>query len=217
MILPLAWHCAPGQSRPVETFDPSSTAELRKQAKRALRKRMNALRKALPATAVQKRSAKIVERLLHHSFVADARAVGLYAAMPDRGEVDLSELHNELHTRGVRLYYPFMDPSDAGYTTGLRLWRPGDRLLRRSHYFDEPDPNAPVAERGDLDVVIVPALGVTLSGDRLGFGAGFYDATLPDVCPPAKTICIGYDFQLLVELPTEPHDFKCDAVVTDKP
>lgn len=201
----------------METFDPALTDELRKQAKRALRKRMNTLRKALPATAVQKRSAKIVERLLLHSFIADAHAVSLYAAMPERGEVDLSELHNKLHARGVRLYYPFMDPSNEGFTTGFRLWRPGDKLIRRSHNFDEPDPTAPVAVRGELDVVIVPALGLTLSGDRLGFGAGFYDATLPDICPPARTICIGYDFQLLVELPTEPHDYKCDAVVTDKP
>jgi 5-formyltetrahydrofolate cyclo-ligase len=88
-------------------------------------------------------------------------------------------------------------------------------LAKRTHRFAEPNPSAPVATRGDLDLLVVPALGITLQGFRLGFGAGYYDSTLPDFCPPAKSICVGYDFQRLIELPIEAHDVACDAVVTD--
>jgi 5-formyltetrahydrofolate cyclo-ligase len=196
-------------------FDPDTLVQLRKQAKASLRKRLNSLRRALPAQAVAQRSRLIVARLATHSFLQRARGVGLYAAMPERGEVDLSALHDLLVQRGLRLYYPFMDPTAEGYTTGFRLCVPGSGLEKRGQRFAEPSPSAPIAVRGDIDVLVVPALGITLQGDRLGFGAGFYDATLPDLCPPAKSICVGYDFQLLVELPVEPHDFKCDEVITD--
>jgi 5-formyltetrahydrofolate cyclo-ligase len=147
--------------------------------------------------------------------------------MLDRREVDLGSLHELLDRRGVRIYYPFMDPvlqrdsapaeRNAQYATGFRLWQPGDVLEQRAQHFVEPSPNRPIAARGDVDVLVVPALGITSQGYRLGFGSGFYDATLPDLCPPARTIAVGYDFQLLIELPIEPHDFKCDAVVTDSP
>jgi 5-formyltetrahydrofolate cyclo-ligase len=61
----------------------------------------------------------------------------------------------------------------------------------------------------------VPALAATPDGHRLGYGKGFYDATLPDVCPPALAIAVVYSFQLLAELPVESHDHRCDLVATD--
>ncbi len=197
------------------SFDPETIANLSKQAKGALRKRLNGLRRALPMQVAAERSARVVARLREHPFLATARGVGLYAAMPEKREVDLTALHALLVERGVRVYYPFMDPTPEGYATGFRLWQAGDVLEKRGQYFVEPDPKRPIAMRGDLDLLVVPALGITVHGNRLGFGAGFYDATLPDLCPPAKTICVGYDFQLLIELPVEPHDFTCDAVITD--
>lgn len=196
-------------------FDPETLAQLRKQAKAALRKRLSALRSSLPVQSVSDRSKRIVAQLAIHPLLHSARGVGLYVAMPERGEVDLTSFHELLMQRGVRLYYPFMDRTPEGFDTGFRQCRPGDVLEKRGQRFAEPDPGAPVAARGDIDLLVVPALGITLQGDRLGFGAGFYDATLPDLCPPATTICVGYDFQLLVELPVEPHDFKCDEVITD--
>jgi 5-formyltetrahydrofolate cyclo-ligase len=205
-------------------FDSDEVASLRKQAKKALRKQLATLRHSLPERAAAERSARVVARLATHPFLQATQGVALYAAMSERREVDLSSLHDLLHARGARIYYPFMDPevevgssttAQGQYTTGFRLWQSGDVLEKRGQYFVEPDPSRPIAKRGDVDVIIVPALGVTVDGYRLGFGAGFYDATLPDLCPPAKTICVGYDFQLLIELPIEPHDFRCDAVITD--
>jgi 5-formyltetrahydrofolate cyclo-ligase len=188
---------------------------LRKQAKAALRKRLNALRRALPAQSVADRSQRIVERLLQHPYLVNARSVALFSAMPEKREVDLTELHQRLSERGLRIYYPFMDPTPEGYRMAFRLLGPGDVLAKQTQRFAEPNPSAPAAARGDLDLLVVPALGITLQGYRLGFGAGFYDAALPDFCPPAKSICVGFDFQRLIELPVEEHDVACDAVVTD--
>ncbi len=196
-------------------IDPTSEAHLRQQAKCALRHRLKALRCALPTSAVAERSRRIVGRLLVHPWLAAAQSVALYAAIHEQREPDLSALHHSLLARGVRLYYPYMERTTQGFTTGFRLLREGDVLTTQGHRFAEPCPAAPIANRGDVDVVVVPALGISAGGHRLGMGSGFYDATLPDLCPPAKSIVIGYSFQLLVELPLESHDRPCDDVVVN--
>lgn len=194
---------------------PDSVEAFRKMAKGALRKRLKAVRSALPIASVAMRSARIVARLEEHAWVQASRGVALYAAMPDRREVDVSALHEWLAARQVRLYYPFMTKIEGGHDTGFRLLAPGETLVIRDNRFAEPKSDAPRARRGDIDVVIVPAVAVSLDGYRVGMGSGFYDVTLPDVCPPAKSIAVAYDFQRMVEVPCEPHDFRCDAVITD--
>jgi 5-formyltetrahydrofolate cyclo-ligase len=56
---------------------------------------------------------------------------------------------------------------------------------------------------------------VASDGTRLGFGSGFYDATLPEFCPPALAVAAVYHFQLLGELPLEGHDVRCARIVTE--
>jgi len=196
-------------------LDRDSATNLSRQAKTALRRRLSSLRRALPTSAAAERSARIVSRLLCHPWLEAAQSVALYAAMRAEREPDLTALHHALRERDVRIFYPFMDKSSNGYTTGFRLLRSSDELTTRGRPFAEPCPDAPTAQRGDVDVAIVPALGVTQNGYRLGMGSGFYDSTLPDLCPPAKSIVIGYDFQLLIELPIEAHDWQCDDVLID--
>jgi 5-formyltetrahydrofolate cyclo-ligase len=196
--------------------DADTWAALGQRAKKQLRARLSATRRALPASAVQARSARIVELLCGLAPLADARTVAAFWPMEGRAEVDLRGLDRWLGERGVARYYPFMDPKGAGFTTGFRRIAGVDDLQLRGRRFVEPPPTAPIAVRGDLDVVLVPALAVTPEGHRLGFGSGFYDATLPDVAPPALTIAVAFSFQLLAELFIEPHDVACDLVVTDR-
>lgn len=189
---------------------------LGQRAKKHLRARLSATRQALPPSAVQARSARIVEALASLGPLRAARAVAAFWPMAERAEVDLRELDRALGERGVARFYPFMDPKGSGFTTGFRRIESSADLQLRGRRFVEPPHEAPVAGRGDVDVVLVPALAVTPTGHRLGFGSGFYDATLPDLAPPALTIAVAFSFQLLGELFIEPHDLACDLVVTDR-
>jgi len=184
-------------------------------AKKKLRERSRATRRALPPAAVQARSGRIVELLQRLEPVRSARAVASFWPMEGRSEVDLRALDRWMGERGTARYYPFMDPKGSGFVTGFRRIERSDDLVDRGQKFAEPPRDAAVAQRGDIDVVIVPALVVTPDGHRLGYGRGFYDATLPDVAPPALTIVVAFSFQLVGELFVESHDVRCDLVVTD--
>lgn len=203
----------PGSLTP--SFDDAEIADVAEAAKVELRKRMRAVRAAHPAEALKARGQALVERALLLDAFENSRALALFFPMADRKEVDLRELDAEARRRGKRVYYPFLEQRGTALVSGLRLTASLSDLEDRGHRFLEPSPSSAQAERGDVDLLFVPALAVAPSGHRLGYGAGFYDSLLPDVCPPARAVVVAYDFQLLADLPVLAHDVACDLVVTD--
>jgi 5-formyltetrahydrofolate cyclo-ligase len=193
--------------------DPSADDLLRHRVKAELRKRMRGLRKALPAAASAARSARIVENLLALGPVASARAVALFWPIEDRREVDLRALDAALRARGARVAYPAVDPESRDMA--FRFVDEPAAMAERGLGFCEPPAEAPEAAPGSIDVVVVPALAVDPSGQRLGYGAGFYDRTLPRFSPPAVAVSVAFDFQLLAELPVTSGDVPVSWVVTD--
>lgn len=73
----------------------------------------------------------------------------------------------------------------------------------------------PPPDPGIVDVVIVPGTAFTPDGRRLGQGGGWYDRFLPRLRPGTPTIGVGFEPQLVDDLPVEAHDVCLDLVVTD--
>ena len=69
------------------------------------------------------------------------------------------------------------------------------------------------AASAEPDVLIVPLLGFTSSGARLGQGGGHYDRWLADH-PDTLAIGLAWDVQELPALPVEAHDRPLAAVIT---
>ncbi|MCC6902962.1 MAG: 5-formyltetrahydrofolate cyclo-ligase [Polyangiaceae bacterium] len=200
----------------VAELEKSELEALLAQAKRQLRTRMKGLRSALPPSAIAARSAKVIERLGELPALASAQRVALFWPITRKNELDLRPLDAALRARGVRLCYPFMTPTESGFHTGFRWLDDPARLEERGRGFMEPPAGAPEAARGEVDLVVVPALAASADGHRIGYGIGYYDVTLPDVCPPAVSVIVAFSFQLLAEAPHDQGDFACDWVVTDE-
>lgn len=200
----------------MEPLDPQLLAEVGARAKGQLRARMKAMRKAYPSAALAERSARIVERVAGLSEFASAGSVALFWPVVELGEVDVRPLDELARAANKRVYYPGFRRLPGGeLTSELRLTAVGGELVPGEKRFLEPLLEAPVAKRGEVELIVVPALAAALSGHRLGFGLGFYDTLLPDFRPPARAVVVVFDFQMLAELPTEPHDAACDLVVSD--
>lgn len=78
-------------------------------------------------------------------------------------------------------------------------------------------PSAPAgaAERiSDADLVLVPAVAVDRSGNRLGRGGGYYDRSLALVRPGTRILAILDPEDVLDHVPVEPHDHAVHGVVT---
>jgi 5-formyltetrahydrofolate cyclo-ligase len=191
-------------------IDEGAENALRYRAKAALRQRVRALRNTIPGEALAARSQRIVLSVLALPALAAARSVALFWPIEGRNEVDLRPLDAELRARGTRIAYPSID--EARVMT-FRWTDDPAAMEERGLGFREPMPGA--LEVDALDVVIVPALQLDPRGHRLGYGAGFYDRTLPRFCPPAVAIGVGFDFQVIAEVPITEGDVPVDIVVTD--
>jgi 5-formyltetrahydrofolate cyclo-ligase len=195
-------------------MEPSTDVEtlLRYKAKAVLRQRARTLRNTIPIEAIVQRSAGIVRQLDGVAELAQARTAALFYPMERRHEVDLRPLDAGLRARGARIAYPVIDPETRRMT--FRFTASLADLGERGQTYLEPALDA--EEAAELDVILVPALQVDGSGHRIGYGAGFYDRTLPRYLPHARTIIVAFDFQLIAEVPVTDGDVACDVVVTDQ-
>lgn len=184
---------------------------IRLKVKAELRKRLRGVRKTTPAEACAVRSAAIVSALEAHASVRAAKSVALFWPIEERHEVDLRPLDASLRARGVSVAYPAIDP-ETGEMSFKRV-DDASSMAEAGHGFSEPPLEATVLHA--LDVVVVPAIGVDPTGHRIGYGAGYYDRTLPRFCPPGASIAVAYDWQLLAEVPFTSEDVRCHWVVTD--
>ncbi len=67
----------------------------------------------------------------------------------------------------------------------------------------------------EIDLVLVPGLVFDLTGERLGYGRGFYDRLLAELTDTTVRIGLAFDCQVLETLPREEHDQPVDWLVTE--
>jgi 5-formyltetrahydrofolate cyclo-ligase len=181
---------------------------LRSYAKRELRTRMQSIRKLLPDDSTEERSTKACAAVLALPEFQSARVVAGYIAM--RKELDVSDALVAAADSGKRVVLPRI--TDEGLV--FHLHAPGTPLVENDWGVLEPDPNAEQVAIADIDLMLVPALALDLRGYRLGYGKSFYDRVLPQLTH-GRAVGIVYDFQLLAEVPDEPHDQRVHWIVTD--
>jgi 5-formyltetrahydrofolate cyclo-ligase len=125
-------------------------------------------------------------------------------------EPDTRRLLYALWKRGTYVLLPLLLPGgdlDWASYEGPDSLIPGARGLLEP---GEPARGADAIARAD--VVLVPALAVDTSGNRLGRGGGSFDRALARVGPLIPVIALLYDEELVGSVPAEPHDRKVTAV-----
>jgi 5-formyltetrahydrofolate cyclo-ligase len=192
-------------------IDPEALAVFKRKAKIHMRKRARAVRGSMSSGAIATRSAEIVRRLSEHPLIVAATGVALFHPMEGKHEVDLRALDASIRARGGRVAYPSIDPDTREMV--FRWVADPSAMEERGLGFSEP--NAEDPEATGVEVIVVPALAVDPRGHRIGYGAGFYDRTIPRYVPPARTIAVAFDFQLVPEVPETEGDVTVEWIVTD--
>ncbi|MBQ3097385.1 MAG: 5-formyltetrahydrofolate cyclo-ligase [Kiritimatiellae bacterium] len=176
-------------------------------SKRELRKIMKARRREVPLEERNAYSAALCELLLEREDVQCAiGAKGVFAVyLASKEEIDLSLLIERLWTANCRVVVPAW--RDDIYR--LIAYSPKTKLVAGPMGILEPalegDGLKSVAE-GDVAVWIVPGLAFSRSGARLGYGGGWYDRFLAKSDPSSISLGVAYPFQIVDDLPLEPHD-----------
>lgn len=131
-------------------------------------------------------------------------------------EIPTHALVRRLRAAGAEIALPVV--LEPGKPLIFRLWEPGEELVssRGPGRFVIPAPPE-TAPAVSPDVLVVPLAGFDARGNRLGYGAGFYDRTLALLRSAKRIEAIGYAFavQELPAVPAEAHDERLDAIATD--
>lgn len=79
----------------------------------------------------------------------------------------------------------------------------------------QPTAFQPVCMPEQIAAILVPGIGFSPDGHRLGRGAGFYDRFLRNH-PEALRIGIAFEEQMTEKIPVDPWDEKVDVILTDR-
>jgi len=132
--------------------------------------------------------------------------------MPMRSEINPLPLLRRLAEQGASLALPAI--AGRGKPLIMRAWKFGDPFKPGQWGIREPMPEAPEV---DPDVLIVPLACFDRTGQRIGYGAGYYDMTIQRLRAIKKITAIGIAFALqeIERVPATERDERLDLVLTE--
>ncbi|WP_439648933.1 5-formyltetrahydrofolate cyclo-ligase [Erythrobacter ani] len=182
---------------------PQSKTELRKTLRKTRREHVAAQSDAIRALLFHRPPAPLLAKIGHDAVI------GLYSAAAS--EAPAGGYAQFFQEAGHTIALPAFTAANAPMTFREHTDPFGSGDLEMGP-FDIAQPGADAREILP-DVLFVPLVGFTASGERLGQGGGHYDRWLTEH-PGRMAIGLAWDAQLCDTLPTEPHDIVLDAVVT---
>lgn len=135
----------------------------------------------------------------------------ILAYYPINDEINTVPIIEYALREGKRVALPISSTVD--YTLTFRLISSLDELKNGAYSIPEPTEDAEIFNNETKALCIVPGLSFDRSGNRLGYGKGFYDRFLSEFNGTTVGLC--YSEFLLDKLPTDKNDRTVDIVVSD--
>jgi len=129
--------------------------------------------------------------------------------MPIHTELDILPAMHALHENGHALCVPVI----MGKAMPLRFsaWTPETKMVKGPF-------GAMVPERSQWlrpELLLCPMLAFDATGQRMGYGGGFYDRSIAALAP-VRALGFAYAAQKVDTLPHEPTDMPLEGVITEK-
>ncbi len=150
-------------------------------------------------------SEKIQKRLKKINAFRNAQKIGVY--YPIGSEILTQDIIQELLSNGKDVFLPKV----LGEKIEFRKIINFSSLEKGS--FDIMEPKDDCQIDNDLEVVLVPTVGISPIGVRLGYGRGFYDRFLAE--HKTTTISLTLEKQIVKNIPKSEHDIIIDWIITE--
>ena len=181
--------------------------------KKQLRKKILALRDALPPEERRKKSASIHLHLFSLPEFVAAQSVAFFVSF--KSEVLTESMIREALALSKVVAVPTTDLTNRRLLFSRIIDYTGD-LAPGTWGILEPQPDRvrPVALE-EIDLVITPGAAFDQRGQRIGYGGGFYDGLLKSFHKPS--VALAYAVQMAEEVPTvSGHDQPVDIIITEE-
>ena len=152
----------------------------------------------------------IAAGIIDSPLFKNASMLLIYA--PLENEINLLPLAHMARKRGMPIAFPRCDKETN--TMQFYFLPEGQKLTPGAYGIPEPPEDAPVCVPDRNALCVVPALSYDLTGNRIGYGKGYYDRYLATF--PGVKIGAIYAAMLLKSVPTEAHDLPVDWLFTER-
>lgn len=151
-------------------------------------------------------------RIFESSISRNRNSYIIAGFWPISDEIDVRPIIAELHKAGSLIGLPVV--VGEGKPLIFRAWEPGLILDKGGFGTCHPSP-----EQAEVfpEVLLVPLLAFDMSGQRLGWGGGFYDRTISKLRAKGSvtTVGVAYNNQRVDYVPHMETDEPLDWIVTD--
>lgn len=174
-----------------------------------IRKEMHKLREAITQEEVSGKSKLILENLLSLERFKKAYTMMVYVSK--KGEVDTHELIRKC-LAGKAVVVPKIDrkkneiiPCKINSLEELEL---GSFSVLEPKFSEE-------IRREKIDLFVVPGLAFDLSGNRVGYGHGYWDRFLKGI-DKKRIVGLCFENHIKEKIEVQPHDISVSKIVTEK-
>lgn len=173
--------------------------------KQELRRVIREKKRAMTQEEILTASALLAEQFYQTPQYKNAKTI--YGYLPYNQEVRTVPMLRQALLDGKKVAVPKV------YGDEMRFIYMEDLEKTATGYAGIPEPIAdePVAH-DPTALVLMPGLAFDRTGNRMGYGGGFYDKFLADE-PDHPTVALCYEFQLLPSVPREEYDVPVDVVL----
>lgn len=187
-------------------------------AKNILRKEIKQRVNALSEDEKLKQSQIVISKVIKHEKYLKCKRLSVFLSMND--EIKTDALVSHALTNNKTVFIPkytatSMDMLKLDSMEDLKNLPKTKWNIKQPAIDDTSRENA--IDNGGLDVIIMPGLGFSNHGDRLGRGKGYYDTYLQRLsennCFPFL-LAVAYKCQICDEIPTDDNDKPVNCVLT---
>ena len=153
----------------------------------------------------------ILKKVIDSDIYKNSESIFIYVSFGS--EVDTKEIINYALMDNKKIYVPKTDKSKKEMKA-IRI-HSLDKMIVDKWGILEPidvDKNK-FGEKFDL--IIMPGVVFDRSGNRIGYGGGYYDKYISAIKCKSVKLALAYDFQVINKIESEEHDINVDCIITN--
>ena len=193
----------------VNRFYASVLNAVKENIRRSLLKR----RRSLPKEELKQVSCEINTHLINEIQNRDLKKILVYQSIDN--EPSIEQTTELAWQKDIEVYIPKVISKEKIIINKLTE----NSSYSKNKFGIKESNDLDTVELNEIDLAVLPLVGIDINGFRLGYGGGYYDRFFnqgSELSRKPFIIGTGYAFQILEVSFAEGHDLKCDSVITEK-
>ena len=193
----------------VNRFYASVLNAVKEDIRRSLLKR----RRSLSKEELKQVSFEINTHLINEIQNRDLKKILVYQSIDN--EPSIEQTTELAWQKDIEVYIPKVISKEKIIINRLRK----NSTYSKNKFGIKESNDLDTVELAEIDLAVLPLVGIDINGFRLGYGGGYYDRFFHQESELSRKpfiIGAGYAFQVLEVSFAEDHDLKCDSVITEK-